>query len=123
MPGLLQTEDYAAEIVRHSPYTQLPDEARAAELRRARQVRLNGDDPVHLDAVIDEGALRRVVGGPEVMSAQLPRLAERMTDSDYLEGLRDVAAYRHAHEQLRAKAIPPEESREMISGLAKELMR
>lgn len=117
MPGLLQTEDYAAEIVRHSPYTQLPDEA------RARQVRLNGDDPVHLDAVIDEGALRRVVGGPEVMSAQLPRLAERMTDGDYLEGLRDVAAYRHAHEQLRAKALPPEESREMISGRVKELLR
>lgn len=168
VPGLLQTEDYAAEIVRHSPYTPLPDEAaRAAELRRARQVRLAGDDPVHLDAVINEGVLRRIVGGSEVMGAQLRRLAEkmtelpnvtlrvlpfatgahpgvdgaftvlefsdpgdprivyldRMTDSDYLEGLRDVAAYRHAHEQLRANALPPDESRAMIGGLAKELMR
>jgi hypothetical protein len=71
VPGLLQTEDYAAEIVRHSPYTPLPDEAaRAAELRRARQVRLAGDDPVQLDAVINEGALRRVVGGPEVMGGR-----------------------------------------------------
>src|SRR5579884_2871171 len=46
VPGLLQTEQYAAEILRHSSYTPLPDvAARAAELRRARQVRLAGPDP------------------------------------------------------------------------------
>lgn len=60
-----------------SPYTPLPDEAaRAAELRLARQVRLTGDDPVHLDAVINEGALRRVVGGSDVMRDQLRQLVE-----------------------------------------------
>lgn len=167
IPGLLQTEGYAAEIIRHSPYTPLPDEAaRAAELRRARQVRLTGDDPVRLDVVINEGALRRLVGGVEVMRAQLHHLAtaaelpnvtvrvlpfsvgahpgvdgsftvlefsdpgdprivylDRMTDSDYLEGLRDVAAYRHAHEQLRQRALPPSESREVIGGLIEELVR
>jgi len=167
VPGLLQTEDYATEILRHSPYTALPDEAaRAAELRRARQVRLTGDDPVHLDVVINEAALRRVVGGAEVMGQQLrhlidrtalshvvvrvlpftagahpgvdgsftvlefsdpgdPRIVylDRMTDSDYLEGLRDVAAYRHAHEQLRAAALPPTDSTEMMSELAKGLIR
>ncbi len=167
VPGLLQTEDYAAEILRHSPYTALPDEAaRAAELRRARQVRLTGDDPVRLDAVINEGALRRVVGGPDVMRPQLSHLVDRaaldhvvfrvlpfaagahpgvdgsftvlefsdpgdprivyldrMTDSDYLEGLRDVAAYRHAHEQLRAAALPPEDSIEMVTELAEEMIR
>ncbi|MGH3899915.1 MAG: helix-turn-helix domain-containing protein [Pseudonocardiaceae bacterium] len=161
VPGLLQTEDYAAEILRHSPFTPLPDEAaRAAELRRARQVRLTGNDPVHLDVVINEGALRRSVGGTETMRDQLRRLVEagelsnvvvrvlpfeagahpgvdgsftvlefsdpgdprivyldRMTDSDYLDGLRDVAAYRHAHERLRTLALTPDESREMISGL------
>lgn len=165
IPGLLQTEDYATEILRHSPYTPLPDEAaRAAELRRARQVRLTGDDPVHLDAVVNEGAVRRVVGGREMMRAQLrhlvtmselpnvgvrvlpfeagahpgvdgsftvlefsdpadPRIVylDRMTDSDYLDGLRDVAAYRHAHEQLRRVALPPDDSREMISGLIEEM--
>ncbi len=165
VPGLLQTEDYAAEILRHSPYTPLPDEAaRAAELRRARQVRLTGNDPVHLDAVINEGAVRRVVGGPDVMRAQLHRLLESsqlpnvvlrvlpfeagahpgvdgsftvlefpdpadprivyldwMTDSDYLDGLRDIAAYRHAHERLRAAALSPNDSREMINKLAEEL--
>ncbi len=163
VPGLLQTENYATEILRHSPYTPLPDEAaRAAELRRARRVRLTGDDPVRLDAVINEGALRRIVGGSEAMRAQLRHLGEtselpnvvvrvlpfsagahpgvdgsftviefsdpgdprivyldRMTDSDYLDGLREVAAYRHGHERLRAAALPPSESREMI----RELMR
>lgn len=167
VPGLLQTEEYAAEILRHSTYTPLPDEAaRAAELRRARQVRLVGNDPVHLDAVINEGALRRAVGGPAVMRGQLSRLIEatelpnvvlrvlpfeagahpgvdgsftvlefldpddprivyldRMTDSNYLDGLRDIAAYRYAHERLRAAALPPSDSREMISGLLRELMR
>lgn len=165
-PGLLQTEEYAAEILRQSLYTPLPDEAaRAAELRRARQVRLTGSDPVHLDAVINEGALRRVVGGPDVMRGQLLRLIEtselpnvtlrvlpfsagahpgvdgsftvlefsdpgdprivyldRMTDSDYLHELREVAAYRHAHERLRAAALPQSDSREMISGI-EEMMR
>lgn len=167
VPGLLQTEEYAAEILRHSPHRPLPDEAaRAAELRRARQVRLVGDDPVHLDAVINEGALRRAVGGPEVMRGQLRRLVEAtelpnvvlrvlpfeagahpgvdgsfivlefsdpddprivyldwMTDSDYLQGLRDIAVYRYAHERLRAAALPPSESREMISRLLRELAR
>lgn len=42
-----------------------------------------------------------------------------MTDSDYLDGLREVAAYRHAHEQLRALALRPDESRKMISGLTR----
>lgn len=165
VPGLLQTEDYAAQILRHSPYTPLPDEAaRAAELRRARQARLTGHDPVNLDAVINEGALRRAIGGPEVMRAQLCRLVEtadlrnvvlrvlpfsagahpgvdgsftvlefsdldprivyleHMTDSDYLDGLRDVAAYRHAHERLRGLALSPAGSREMVIKLAKEMV-
>jgi hypothetical protein len=167
VPGLFQTEEYATEILRHSPYTQLPDEAaRAAELRRARQVRLLGPDPIHLDVVINEGALRRAVGGPTVMCGQLTRLVEitelphvalrvlpfdagahpgvdgsftvleftdpsnprivyldRMTDSEYLDSLRDVAAYRHAHERLRASALSVNDSHEMISKLLRELMQ
>jgi hypothetical protein len=46
-----------------------------------------------------------------------------MTDSDFLDGLRDIAAYRYTHERLRAAALPPDESREMISRLVEELMR
>jgi len=51
-----------------------------------------------------------------------PRIVylDRMTDSEYLDGLRDVAAYRYAHDRLRAAALSPSESREMISGLLRE---
>ncbi|MDQ1538189.1 MAG: hypothetical protein QOE58_2582 [Actinomycetota bacterium] len=54
-----------------------------------------------------------------------PRIVylDRMTNSEYLEGLRDVAAYRHAHDQLRASALSPSESRQMISSLLRELIR
>ena len=34
-----------------------------------------------------------------------------------------TAAYRHAHDQLRAAALSPNESRQMISGLLRELMK
>jgi hypothetical protein len=54
-----------------------------------------------------------------------PRIVylDRMTNSEYLEGLRDVAAYRHAHDQLRASALSPSESRQVISSLLRELIR
>lgn len=75
IPGLLQTEDYAGALLRSHPITKTPDETeQAVRLRRARQDRLNGDAPVGLDAVINEGALRRLVGGVDVMRAQLQQL-------------------------------------------------
>jgi hypothetical protein len=46
-----------------------------------------------------------------------------MTNSEYLDGLRDVAAYRHAHERLRASALSVIDSREMINSLLRELRR
>jgi uncharacterized protein DUF5753 len=54
-----------------------------------------------------------------------PRIVylDRMTNSEYLEGLRDVAAYRHAHDQLRASALSVIDSRQMISSLLRELKR
>jgi hypothetical protein len=61
----------------------------------------------------------------EFSDASNPRIVylDRMTDSEYLDGLRDVAAYRHAHERLRASALSVSDSREMIRGLLGELMR
>lgn len=76
--GLLQTRDYVRELLMavyptHPP--ELVDGAIAA--REARQRRLHGDDPLQLSAILDEAVLRRMVGGPEVMRAQLEVLAER----------------------------------------------
>lgn len=77
VPGLLQTPEYAAALERTGP--AVVDEAeieRRVELRTERQRILTGDDPVTLFAVIDEAALRRRVGGEDVMRAQRAHLAE-----------------------------------------------
>ncbi|MGH4000772.1 MAG: helix-turn-helix domain-containing protein [Pseudonocardiaceae bacterium] len=75
IPGLLQTGDYAKRVLGQHPLTVMPYEVeRSTQLRRARQSRLTGDDPVELDAVVNEGALRRLVGGSEVMRGQLVHL-------------------------------------------------
>ncbi|MEU1884166.1 helix-turn-helix transcriptional regulator [Micromonospora sp. WMMD987] len=75
IPGLLQTKAYAEALIRAWDDTATDDEvARYVEVRMQRQRRLEEPDPVRFSTVIDEGALRRVVGGPEVMRAQLAHL-------------------------------------------------
>jgi transcriptional regulator with XRE-family HTH domain len=77
VPGLLQTEDYAREMFRNGPRELDRDEVeRRVEVRMARQQILTRDDRPRLWAVIDEAALRRVVGGPDVMRRQLRHLAD-----------------------------------------------
>ncbi len=76
VPGLLQTPDYARAVIGRWQWTE--DELDAlVEVRMARQEILRrADRPVKLWAVLNEGVLRRVVGGPETMKAQLRRLVE-----------------------------------------------
>jgi transcriptional regulator with XRE-family HTH domain len=76
IPGLLQTEDYARAILTTSMVNSpRPDVERRVELRMERQ-RLSRADPPELWCVLDEAALRRHVGGREVMRAQLEHLLE-----------------------------------------------
>lgn len=77
VPGLLQTSDYVAAINR-ALHPQMSEEqiARAQDLRRERQARLDDDEPPRLHFYINEAVIRRVVGGPAVMAAQLDYLAE-----------------------------------------------
>ncbi|WP_052745973.1 helix-turn-helix domain-containing protein [Allosalinactinospora lopnorensis] len=75
VPGLLQTPDYARQICQHGP--QEIDSAeveRRLELRLVRQEILSSPDHPRLVALMDEGALRRVVGGPKVMREQIAHL-------------------------------------------------
>jgi transcriptional regulator with XRE-family HTH domain len=76
-PGLLQTPDYAREILKTwDPAASRERIERTLAARMARQERLAGDDALEVCAVLGEGALRAVVGGPEVMRAQLRRLLD-----------------------------------------------
>lgn len=80
IPGLLQIDPYARAILAQHPLTLMPYEIdQATRLRLARQARLTGDDPLQLDVVVNEGALRRVIGGPEVMRDQLAHLIEAIS--------------------------------------------
>lgn len=73
--GLLQTPEYAEAFLSLRPDDAGDTVGRAVELRQARQQRLLQDDnPPSLHVVLDEAALRRHVGGVEVMREQLRHL-------------------------------------------------
>jgi transcriptional regulator with XRE-family HTH domain len=76
VPGLLQTERYARTIVRGA-YPHMPEETlrQIVQARLERQRRVLHEAGTNFTAMIDESALRRVVGGPELMQNQLKTLA------------------------------------------------
>lgn len=77
VPGLLQTEDYARAAIARAPVssTNKGDEIeRQVALRLERQQILAGDDPPLLGIVLDESALRRMVGGKHVLREQVEHL-------------------------------------------------
>jgi transcriptional regulator with XRE-family HTH domain len=77
VPGLLQTEDYARGVVLLEHADDPADEiARRVTLRMTRQKLLTGPDVPEFWAVMDDAALRRPIGGPEVMRGQLRYLIE-----------------------------------------------
>ncbi|WP_434740334.1 helix-turn-helix domain-containing protein [Micromonospora sp. SH-82] len=77
VPGLLQTRDYARAVVQLGHRRARPDELdRRVDLRIHRQELLRRPGPPHLWAVVDEAALRRPIGGAEVMRGQLTALIE-----------------------------------------------
>jgi hypothetical protein len=78
IPGLLQTADYARALFTSAPVRRTADQlAHDIEVRMIRQRRLTEvEEPLELVAVIDEMALRRTVGGPGVLRAQLLHLVE-----------------------------------------------
>ena len=77
VPGLLQTADYARALHEAAIPKMAPDVIEQwVASRAARQRLLHRPDPPRFHAVLDEAVLRRVIGRPEVMRAQLQRLAE-----------------------------------------------
>jgi Domain of unknown function (DUF5753)/Helix-turn-helix domain len=77
VPGLLQTEDYArASISADMPAATENEVEQLVRVRQARQGVLTRDTPLQLWAIVDEGALRRPIGGTAVMADQLTSLVE-----------------------------------------------
>jgi transcriptional regulator with XRE-family HTH domain len=77
VPGQLQTEDYLRALFRAAePYQTEETIEKRVRVRLARQNLLTKTPPLRLLTVLDEGVLRRVIGGPDVMRGQLKRLSE-----------------------------------------------
>ena len=80
VPGLLQTEAYAREVLTAIRLDARPgDIQRRMDLRLNRQALLTGETAPQYWVVLDEAVVRRPVGGPAVMGAQLEYLAQMAT--------------------------------------------
>jgi transcriptional regulator with XRE-family HTH domain len=166
--GLLQTEAYARELMTTVRRKQTAEEIeRLIQLRMRRQeVIVPGRaDPIELWLILDEAVIRRAMGAPELMRAQLNHLAdasqwpnvtlqvlpfcsglhpalngpfaiiefperfdpdvvytEGVGGQDYLERERDVRARAEAFDLLRAAALSPADSTDLIAALAREIV-
>jgi transcriptional regulator with XRE-family HTH domain len=78
VPGLLQTEDYARAIMRGGAIgnTEAEEIERHVALRMERQNLLTLPDAPRFWVIMDETVLRRPVGGPGVMRAQIDKLLQ-----------------------------------------------
>jgi transcriptional regulator with XRE-family HTH domain len=78
--GLFQTRDYARAVTllgyRAAPEVEIE---RRVSLRMARQALLTSPQPPRVWSVMDEAALRRPIGGRDVMRGQLAHLLEVAT--------------------------------------------
>ncbi|MGV9614924.1 helix-turn-helix domain-containing protein [Nocardia xishanensis] len=75
IPGLLQTPQYALAVIDTSmPKVETAIMESRVHARLNRAVVLTKEKPLELWVVLDEAAIRRVVGGPETMCGQLQKL-------------------------------------------------
>jgi transcriptional regulator with XRE-family HTH domain len=163
--GLLQTTEYAQTVLRElRPKDSEEQIRRVVDLRMQRQRLLDSDPPLEAWIILDEGAVRRVVGGAAIMRRQLEHLIRasrwpnvtlqvlsfdagahpgltgpfailefpERTDADvaytespggmiYLEKEREVRTCAEAFDRMRAVALSPAASAELIQGVAREL--
>ncbi|TQS46959.1 helix-turn-helix domain-containing protein [Cryptosporangium phraense] len=79
VPGLLQTEGYAREVIlAGAPAAELneADVQERVQLRMERQKVLRRDRPAELLAILDEAVIRRPIADADAMRAQLAHLLE-----------------------------------------------
>jgi transcriptional regulator with XRE-family HTH domain len=77
IPGLLQTENYAATMIRNlDPEATDQEVTLGVEMRMKRQQLLRQAEMPLMFFILDEAAVRRLVGGPEAMRGQIQRLLD-----------------------------------------------
>jgi hypothetical protein len=78
LPGLLQTADYTRALIESSMHAgSRAVRENDVKVRMIRQERLRAaENPLEFIAVIEESAIRRVIGDPDVMCAQLAHVLE-----------------------------------------------
>ena len=161
VPGLLQTEEYAAAVIALGEFS-LEETERLVFLRKERQRRFSSGC-LRLTAVIDETALRRPFAEPALMRAQLEYLldicdrpaftlqvtplatgphaapasfsilkfasaelpdvvyVEQLTSAMYLDKAADVVRYTAAMDRISATSATPNQSKEIIRTLLKDM--
>lgn len=164
VPGLLQTEPYTRAVIAGATPQVGPEEVeRLIEVRRQRQLSLSKDEPLQVVAILDEAVIHHVVGGPQVMAAQLSSLAredrphvtvqvvpygagahpgmlgpfvvlddfvsspivciESALSNVFLDDADDVRRYVTMFNQLRERALSPEDSAAVIAAAARKAKR
>jgi transcriptional regulator with XRE-family HTH domain len=97
VPGLLQTPEYAGCVIRAAkPDIRADELSRRVELRMKRQALLIQDEPLELWVVLDEAAIRRLVGSPDVMRGQLEHLVSATALANVTVQVLAFAAGAHA---------------------------
>ncbi|MFM9587806.1 helix-turn-helix transcriptional regulator [Streptomyces scabiei] len=94
IPGLLQTTDYMTAFFNASPpSTPIPSNV---DLRTARQERVFSDDGPTVNVIVDESALRRMVGGIGTMRGQLGHIKRLAADEEIRLRVLPLSAGAHA---------------------------
>ncbi|MFJ2645825.1 helix-turn-helix transcriptional regulator [Streptomyces sp. NPDC087420] len=103
VPGLVQTEDYARAVFRLGDPELTPEqvEERVAA-RMGRQALLGAVPAPYLSVILDEAVLRRTIGAPEVMRAQLEALL-RLADNP--RGIVQVLPFAHGGHPLMGGSL------------------
>ncbi|MER5840929.1 helix-turn-helix domain-containing protein [Streptomyces prasinus] len=162
LPGLMQTTAYARELHTTGAHLSPEDIDRAVRVRLERQEMLTRPDAPDAWFVVNEGAVRNVIGDRALMREQLERVLDSaalpnvtlqvlpfdsgtypvtgsftmlgfpapedpdlvyrdgITDAVYLEGEHHVREYTKAFDGLRAAALSPQRSAQLIKSVVKE---
>ena len=165
VPGLMQTEAYTCELHKTGAHMTAEDIDRAVQVRMERQAMLTRADAPDAWFIVNEGALRHVIGDRALMREQLERVLDSaelptvtlqvlpfdsgtypatgsftmlgfpapedpdlvyrdgITDAVYLEGEHHVREYTRAFDGLRAAALSPQRSTQLIKTVLKEYAR